>query len=85
MEMGIKETRVLTQQEFIGKWSSAETGSVREPRRTALQSLVFMMMGLVTGLSLASPSDWLSWWHYSARMGSRVEDSGRLVGHGISF
>ena len=41
----------------------------------------FMVMGLVTGLSLASPSDWPSWWHYSARMGSRVEDSGRLVGH----
>ena len=43
-----------------------------------------MAMGLVPGLSLASPSDWPSWWHYSARMDSRVEDSGRLVGHVVS-
>ena len=42
----------------------------------------FLMMGLVSGLSLANhSSSGSSWWHHSAKMDSSEEDSGRLVGH----
>ena len=53
---------MLTKQEiFLGKGSQVESSRVREPRRTALprgsQSLVFLVMGLVSGLSLANHSN----------------------------
>jgi len=53
---------VLTKQEILlGKGTRMESSRVREPRRTALshgsQSPGFMVMGLVSGLSLANHSD----------------------------
>ena len=56
-----KETRVLTKQEILlGKGTRVESRRVREPRRTALprgSQLGFMVMGLVSRLSLANHSD----------------------------
>ena len=57
-----EETHVLTKQEILlGKSTLAESSRVREPRRTALQNWVavlgFMVMELVSGLSLANHSD----------------------------
>ena len=53
-----KETHVLTKQEILlGKGAWAESSRVREPRRNALPVLGFMMMELVSGLSLANHSD----------------------------
>ena len=53
---------MLTKQEILlGKGTWVESSRVREPRRTALphgsQSPGFMVMGLVSGLSLANHSD----------------------------
>ena len=50
---------MLTKQEILlGKGTWAESSRVREPRRTALpHGSVFMVMGLVSGLSLANHSD----------------------------
>ena len=48
---------MLTKQEtLLGKGTWVESSRVREPRRTA-HSLRFMVMGLVSGLSLANHSD----------------------------
>ena len=54
-----EETDVLTKQEiFLGGSAQVESSRVREPRRTALPyGLGFMVMGLVSGLSLANHSD----------------------------
>ena len=59
-----EETHVLTKQEILlGKDARVESSRVREPRRTALPRglwltvLGFMVMGLVSGLSLANHSD----------------------------
>ena len=59
-----EETCVLTKQEILlGKGTRVESSRVREPRRTALPRglwltvLGFMVMGLVSGLSLANHSD----------------------------
>ena len=57
-----EETHVLTKQEtLLGKGTQVESSRVREPRRIALPhgSAVsgFMVMGLVSGLSLANHSD----------------------------
>ena len=56
-----EETHVLTKQEILlGKGTRVESSRVREPRRTALPQLTtsgFMVMGLVSGLSLANHSD----------------------------
>ena len=57
-----EETHVLTKQEtLLGKGTRVESSRVREPRRTApphrLQSRGFMVMGLVSGLSLANHSE----------------------------
>ena len=59
-----EKTHVLTKQEILlGKATQVESCRVREPRRTALpcgsQSWVmgFMVMGLVSRLSLANHSD----------------------------
>ena len=57
-----EETHVLTKQEILlGKGTRAESSRVREPRRTGLshgsRSRDFMVMGLVSGLSLANHSD----------------------------
>ena len=51
---------MLTKQEILlGKGTRVESSRVREPRRTALPrgSQSFMVMGLVSGLSLANHSD----------------------------
>ena len=52
---------MLTEQEIsLGKGAWAESRRVREPRRTALPQLTisgFMVMGLVSRLSLANHSD----------------------------
>ena len=56
-----KETHVLTKLEvLLGKGSWVESSRVREPGRTAvtwLAVLGFMVMGLVSRLSLANHSD----------------------------
>ena len=56
-----EETHVLTKQEILlGKGTWVESSRVREPRRTALpRGLVsgFMVMGLVSGWSLANHSN----------------------------
>ena len=54
-----EETHVLTKQEILlGKGTWVESSRVREPRKTALpHGLGFMVMGLVSGLSLANHSD----------------------------
>ena len=54
------QTRVLTKQEILlGRGAQAESSRVREPSRTALPCAVlgFMMMGLVSRLSLTNHSD----------------------------
>ena len=53
---------MLTKQEILlGKGTRVESSRVREPRRTALprgsQSPVFLVMGLVSGVSLANHSN----------------------------
>ena len=50
---------MLTKQEILlGKGTRGESSRVREPRRTALRgSQSFMVMRLVSGLSLANHSD----------------------------
>ena len=52
---------MLTKQEILlGKGIRVESSRVREPRRTAVTRLAvsgFMVMGLVSGLSLANHSD----------------------------
>jgi len=49
---------VLTKQEILlGKGTWVESSRVREPRRTALPVLGFMVMGLVSGWSLANHSN----------------------------
>ena len=53
-----EETHVLTNQEILlrkGAW--AESSGVREPRRTPLPCLRFLVMRLVSRLSLVSHSD----------------------------
>ena len=56
-----KEIHVLTKQEILlGKGIRVESSRVREPRRTAVTRLAvsgFMVMGLVSALSLANHSD----------------------------
>ena len=78
------DTCVDKAREFIGKWCSGREQECEGTQEDCSAVTGFMVMGLVPGLSLASPCDWPSWWHYSARMDSRVEDSGRLVGHMVS-
>lgn len=49
--------------------------------------LGFMVIGLVSGFSLANlVTQGPSWWctHYSAKTDSSEKDSGRLVGHVVS-
>ena len=76
-----EETDVLTKQEiFLGGSAQVESSRVREPRRTALPyGLGFMVMGLVSGLSLANHLDsrsFLECMHHSAKM-EASKDSGR--------
>ena len=57
-----EETHVLRKQEILlGKGIRVESSRVREPRRTALplgwQSRGFMVIGLVSGVSLANHSN----------------------------
>ena len=65
-----EETHVLTKQEILlGRGTRVESRRVREPRRKALG---FMVMGLVSGLSLASYSG-------LAKMDASKKDSGRWL------
>ena len=54
-----KETHVLTKQEILlGKGTRVESSRVSEPKRTALLAVSgFMVMGLISWLSLANHSD----------------------------
>ena len=77
-----EETHVLTRQEIVlGKGTRVEGSRVREPRRTALpRGSGFMVMALVSGLSLANHSDsesFLVVQPCSAKMDAREKDSGR--------
>ena len=82
-----EETHVLTKREtLLGMSTQVESRKVREPRKdcsaTWLAVSGFMVMGLVSGLSLANHSDsgsFLVAHNRSAKMDSG-EDSGRLVG-----
>ena len=85
-----KETHVLTKQEtLLGKGhpgGEQEGKGIQENcSATWLAVLGFMVMGLVSGLSLANHSDSGSFLvaraHCSAKTDSSKEDSERLVGH----
>ena len=71
---------MLTKQEILlGKGTRVESSRVREPRRTALPC-GFMVMGLISGLSLANHSDsesFLVHMHCSAKMDASEKNSGR--------
>ena len=72
---------MLTKQDILlGKGTSVASSRVREPRRTALSEWLtvsgFMVMGLVSGLSLANHSD-SECTPCSAKMDAREKDSGR--------
>ena len=87
----VEETHVLTKQEILlGKGTRVESSRVREPRRTALssdsQSRV-MVMGLVSGLSLANHSDSVAFLVVQALFsqdGCRREGFWEVVRHVVS-
>ena len=68
---------VLTKQETLLGRVEVDSRRVREPRRTAVSD--FMVMGLVSGLSLANRSD-LGFFLVLRASLSQEKDSGRLVG-----
>ena len=73
---------MLTKQEILlGKGTRLESSRVREPRRTDLpHGSGFMVMGLVSGWSLASHSNsgsFLVAQHRSAKMDASERDSGK--------
>ena len=72
-----KETQVLTNQETLLGRVEVDSRRVREPRRTAVSDS--MVMGLVSGLSLANRSD-LGFFLVLCALLSQEKDSGRLVG-----
>ena len=68
------------QEILLGGSAQVESSRVREPGRTALPcGLGFMVMGLVSGLSLANHSQSPPWWCMtcSAKMDASEKDSGR--------
>ena len=82
---------MLTKQEILlGKGTRVESSRVREPRRTALPWLAvsgFMVMGLVSGLSLANHSDSESFLVVHALFsqgGCQKEGFWEVVGHVMS-
>ena len=84
---------MLTKQEILlGKDTRGESSRVREPRRTALPAWLavsgFMVMGLVSGWSLANHSNsesFLVAHHRSAKMDASERDSGSGRTRGVSF
>ena len=75
-----EETRVLTKQEILLGKDREQQGTQENSSVTWLAVLGFMVMGLVSGLSLANHSvKSPSWWctPCSAKMNAR-EDSGRM-------
>ena len=80
-----EETHVLTKQEILlGNDTGAESSRVKEPQENYsalwLELSGFMVMGLVSGLSLANHlTQSPSWWCMpcSAKMDAREKDSGR--------
>ena len=86
-----KETHVLTKQEILfGRGPWAESSRVREPRRTAatwLAVLGFMLMVLVSRLSLANRSDsesFLVVHTLFSQDGCQREGFWEVVGHVVS-
>ena len=83
---------MLTKQEILlGKGTRVESRRVREPRRTALsrglQSWGFMVMGLVSRLSLTSHSDsepFLVVHALFSQDGCQTEGFWEVVGHVVS-
>ena len=81
---------MLTKQEILlGKGTRVESSRVREPRRTALPrgSQSFMVMGLVSGLSLANHSDpesFLVVYALFSQDGCQREGLWEVVGHVMS-
>ena len=82
---------MLTKQEILlGKGIRVESSRVREPRRTAVTRLAvsgFMVMGLVSGLSLANHSDSESFLVVHALFsqdGCQREGFWEVVGHVVS-
>ena len=76
-----KETNMLTKQEtLLGRGAQVASRIIREPRRTTLLGVLdFMMMGLVSRLSLASHSGSGSFlrMHCSAKVDASKKESGR--------
>ena len=73
----------MTKQEILlGRGAWAESSRVREPRRTAMLAVSgFMVMGLVSGLSLANHSDsesFLVHTHCSAKKDASQKSSGKV-------
>ena len=87
-----EEMHVLTKQEILlGKGSQTESRRVREPRRTALPQwltvLSFMVVGLVSRLSLANHSDSESFLVVQALFsqdGCQTEGFWEMIGHVLS-
>ena len=87
-----KETHVLTKQEILlGKGTRAESSRIREARRTALSHGFavsgFMVMVLVSGLSLANHSDsesFLTVHALSSQDGCQREGFWEVVRHVVS-
>ena len=82
---------MLTKQEILlGKGTRVESSRVREPRRTALPRgsvSGFMLMGLVSGLSLANHSDsesFLVVYTLLSQDGCQREGFWEVVGHVVS-
>ena len=80
----------MTKQEILlGRGAWAESSRVREPRRTAMLAVSgFMVMGLVSGLSLANHSDsesFLVAQHRSVKMDASERDSGKWTDTWFSF
>ena len=78
---------MLTKQEILlGNGTRVENSRVRESRRTALphglQSYGFMVMGLVSGLSLANHSDSESFLVVHALVQPRWMPARRILGGG---
>ena len=83
-----EETHVMTKQELLlGKGTRVESRRVREPRTPLPRGLGFMVMGLVSGLSLANHSDSESFLMAHALFsqdGCHREGFWEVVGHALS-
>ena len=83
-----KETHADKARDFIGKGSlggeQQDKGTQENCSATWLEMLAFIVIGLLSSLSLAKHSDpGSSWWqtHHLVKMDSSEKDSRRLAGH----